>query len=56
MKLEDFKKELVKEAEQFEEFWKKQQCSSDNYPMELPEDEWWDQFNSFQQVDIESWG
>lgn len=22
MKLEDFKKELVKEAEQFEEFWK----------------------------------
>jgi hypothetical protein len=48
MKLEDFEKALHQEAVKFAADWKKSHRKDPtNWPLDLPEGEWWEQFVTF---------
>ena len=45
MKLSEFKLKLLDEVEHFEDNWIEESLrDSEQYPMELTEDEWWEQW------------
>lgn len=49
MKLDDFANKLVGHVEAFRKYW--EAGEQDDFPSEMPEDEWEDQFLSF--IDLE---